>query len=121
MPGKGIMWEKNWVGRCTFSAFTCACGFAGWNKRKNKSEIIFTRDPVHATARRNTFEIIRRLGGKALPPGGRLISMAFLLAVACPVPSNKGTNIYKGNINVKIISCKGTQILMELSLFQIKI
>jgi len=52
---------------------------------------------VHATARRNTFEIIRRLGGKALPPGGRLISMAFLLAVACPVPSNKGTNIYKGS------------------------
>jgi len=121
MPGKGEMWEKKWVGRCTFSAPTCACGFAEWNNRNNKREINLTCDPVHPTARRNAFEISRRLGGKALPTRGRLISKAFLLAVGCTVPSNKGTNTCKGNINVKIIFCNGTHILIQLSLFQIKI
>jgi hypothetical protein len=35
-------------------------------KGNNKREINLTRDPAHPTARRNAFEISRRLGGKAL-------------------------------------------------------
>jgi hypothetical protein len=60
--------------------------FAEWHNRNNKREINLTCYPVHPTARRNAFEISRRLGGKALPTRARLISKAFLLAVGCAVP-----------------------------------